>query len=354
MPDIFAEADKCNQYAVMNNGITGIKSGDIIQAFIKNVQEFGIFCSLNLGYSGFISHKKSKEYILQNNRIGDIMDVVVTKIEEDSSRVFLKLCFHDQEPHHAGYPQESMNIDYENYDEVPPEMYDHQQQYDGYQQSLSYYDQFQSHLPFEINSDFQFHSSQMSIYENQVKNFNDSSIVDQNMAMNGAEWTNRYISSHNIVSVPESRPSEYVYKEIYNSPSTMTSSFLTTNSTSSCEKPSSAGNSHNYLDPYGNENMTQNVDFNDINSVNTNMDINASPYIAKSEGIKISATSKFKLSKDSRPFIRSFNKESNKDIKSPKTSLSTKSRIFKAKSILPAKSKLSTKSTSFRINKANP
>lgn len=55
--EVFSEAMKCNDYAEINNTIQSLQSNDRIQAFIKNIQEFGIYCSLNLGITGFISHK---------------------------------------------------------------------------------------------------------------------------------------------------------------------------------------------------------------------------------------------------------------------------------------------------------
>jgi ribonuclease D len=45
LSDVFTEAMKCNDYAQINQHVQKLKNGDIIQAFIKNDQRFGVFCS---------------------------------------------------------------------------------------------------------------------------------------------------------------------------------------------------------------------------------------------------------------------------------------------------------------------
>lgn len=55
--DIFTEAMKCNDYANLNLNVKQLEAGTVIYAFVKNIQKFGIYCSLNLGITGLISHK---------------------------------------------------------------------------------------------------------------------------------------------------------------------------------------------------------------------------------------------------------------------------------------------------------
>ena len=91
LSDVFSEAMKCNEYAQINRSVQKLKNGDVIQAFVKNIQKFGIYCSLNLGITGFINHKKSRKYVLTNHKIGDIVDVCVDSIQKKNNKVLLRL-----------------------------------------------------------------------------------------------------------------------------------------------------------------------------------------------------------------------------------------------------------------------
>jgi predicted RNA-binding protein with RPS1 domain len=88
---VFTEAMKCNEYAQINTHVQKLKNGDIIQAFIKNIQRFGVFCSLNLGITGFINHKKSRKFLMMNHKIGDIVDVCVDSIQKKNNKILLRL-----------------------------------------------------------------------------------------------------------------------------------------------------------------------------------------------------------------------------------------------------------------------
>lgn len=91
LSSVFTEAMKCNEYAQINTHVQKLKNGDIIQAFIKNIQRFGVFCSLNLGITGFINHKKSRKYLMNNHKIGDIVDVCVDSIQKKNNKILLRL-----------------------------------------------------------------------------------------------------------------------------------------------------------------------------------------------------------------------------------------------------------------------
>lgn len=43
----------------------------------RNFQPVGLFCSLNLGVSGLISDQPSLDYLRENHKMGDIIEVVV-------------------------------------------------------------------------------------------------------------------------------------------------------------------------------------------------------------------------------------------------------------------------------------
>lgn len=109
--DVFAEAMKCNDYAQINQSITKLNSGDVIQAFIKNIQKFGIYWSLNLGITGFINHKTSKKYILNNYKIGDIIDVSVDRFHKKSNKVLLKAVSLSDDIDYSSNP---MDLSYQN------------------------------------------------------------------------------------------------------------------------------------------------------------------------------------------------------------------------------------------------
>ena len=120
----------------MNNEIQAIKKGDVVQAFIKNIQEFGVFCSLNIGLQGFISHKPSKNYIIENYAIGEIIEVVIMKIDEKSQRVSLKL-YESYYQGYGDYTTDDSNFEYDYYEDYP-ENYE----YNSYQEypEVNYYD----------------------------------------------------------------------------------------------------------------------------------------------------------------------------------------------------------------------
>lgn len=51
------ETAKCEKYAFINRHLKtpeDLYPGIVIQAFIKNYQEYGVYCSLNVGISGII------------------------------------------------------------------------------------------------------------------------------------------------------------------------------------------------------------------------------------------------------------------------------------------------------------
>lgn len=88
---VFDEAMKCNQYAQINPHVKKLKNGDTIHAFVKNIQTFGVYCSLNIGITGFINHKKSRKHILNNHQIGDIIEVCVDSVQKKQNKVLLKI-----------------------------------------------------------------------------------------------------------------------------------------------------------------------------------------------------------------------------------------------------------------------
>ena len=54
---IMVETNKCTKYAFINKHIQKsdeLQPGLVIQAFIKNYQKIGVYCSLNIGVSGII------------------------------------------------------------------------------------------------------------------------------------------------------------------------------------------------------------------------------------------------------------------------------------------------------------
>lgn len=170
MPDIYAEASKCNSYAIMNNDVQAIKKGDVVQAFIKNIQDFGVFCSLNIGLQGFVSHKPSKNCIIENYRIGDIIEVIIIKIDEKSQRVSLKLYESDYDQGYGEYAADESNYEYD-YQEDYPENYE----YNSYQEypEMSYYDQYSQHLEFDFKNDLQLEYTQPPAYDNGLQNYSE-------------------------------------------------------------------------------------------------------------------------------------------------------------------------------------
>ncbi|CDW90947.1 3-5 exonuclease domain containing protein [Stylonychia lemnae] len=84
--EIYEKTQLCERYAYINTNIPQrfvLKKGDQIKAFVKNFQQFGIYCSLNLGYSGYIQDDESIRYIKNKYQIGDIIELQIA--EEFSS-----------------------------------------------------------------------------------------------------------------------------------------------------------------------------------------------------------------------------------------------------------------------------
>jgi len=53
----------------------------VIQAFIKNYQEYGVYCSLNIGVSGIVREEQSVKQLRQFFDIGDIILVQVERFK---------------------------------------------------------------------------------------------------------------------------------------------------------------------------------------------------------------------------------------------------------------------------------
>ena len=89
---ILADSRKCIGYGFINRNIedvTKLSVNTYILAFIKNIQERIIFCSLNLGVSGVIKDPESIKNIMDNKKsIGEIVKVQVTGFEK-SGKVIL-------------------------------------------------------------------------------------------------------------------------------------------------------------------------------------------------------------------------------------------------------------------------
>lgn len=141
--DVFYNAMKCNDYAMINRSVEKLKNGDRIQAFVKNIQTFGTFCSLNLGITGFINHKRSKKYIMAHHQIGDVVDVFIDSIQKKNNRVLLKLAscadsnndyYDDQDVPYEGY-YDDFGINERYYAEPPINEYS-----DEYNDSYNLYD----------------------------------------------------------------------------------------------------------------------------------------------------------------------------------------------------------------------
>ena len=116
---VFDEANRCNYYAEINTDVLEYQEGDIIDAFVKNIQQFGVFCSLNLGVTGLVVHKPSKKYILENYKIGDIIEVKIEAIKEQGKKLLLVMPEFDEiQQYDAGYVEPQYNDAY--YDEFGP------------------------------------------------------------------------------------------------------------------------------------------------------------------------------------------------------------------------------------------
>jgi len=45
----------------------------------RNYQPYGVFCSLNIGVSGLVNDAASVEFLRNNNKIGDILTLIVNE-----------------------------------------------------------------------------------------------------------------------------------------------------------------------------------------------------------------------------------------------------------------------------------
>lgn len=115
LDDIFTQAQKCNEYAEINRSVKELEKGDVIHAFIKNIQSFGVYCSLNIGMTGFITHKKSKNYIFEHHKIGDIVEVAVEALLKKKNKVLLRLVDFYENTDHGEYVQESYDQYYDDF-----------------------------------------------------------------------------------------------------------------------------------------------------------------------------------------------------------------------------------------------
>ena len=92
--EILSEGAKYNIYSSVNLHIGSVESlnnGTLVRAFIKNFQKIGVFCALNLGYSGLVRHAESKAYIEAYYQIGDFMDLEVVDVNHKTCTVLLKM-----------------------------------------------------------------------------------------------------------------------------------------------------------------------------------------------------------------------------------------------------------------------
>lgn len=59
---IMRDTANCAKYAFINRHIQSVNQlseGNVIQAFIKNYQDYGVYCSLNIGVSGIVTEDNS-------------------------------------------------------------------------------------------------------------------------------------------------------------------------------------------------------------------------------------------------------------------------------------------------------
>jgi len=90
---VFAESTKFHQYSLINLHLTphDIKKTRMIKALVKNFQKIGVYCSINIGYSGLIMDPESVSYIRKFHQIGDVVDVEINEILEDSNKIILSI-----------------------------------------------------------------------------------------------------------------------------------------------------------------------------------------------------------------------------------------------------------------------
>lgn len=62
----------------------------MIQAFIKNYQEYGVFCSLNVGISGIVQEQNAITQLQTYFDIGEIIQVQVERMKSNGRHVVLK------------------------------------------------------------------------------------------------------------------------------------------------------------------------------------------------------------------------------------------------------------------------
>ena len=70
----------CAKYAFINRhlqSVSQLSEGNVIQAFIKNYVDYGVYCSLNIGVSGIVTEEHSVRQLRSYFDIGDIIQVSV-------------------------------------------------------------------------------------------------------------------------------------------------------------------------------------------------------------------------------------------------------------------------------------
>ena len=98
---IMTETKKCLEYATINRHISDpfqIEPGQEIVAFLKNFRRDVIFCSLNIGVSGVIRDKESREYLERHHSFGDLVYVTFLGFEGPKRQARLALSWVHQEP----------------------------------------------------------------------------------------------------------------------------------------------------------------------------------------------------------------------------------------------------------------
>ena len=89
---IMRDTANCPKYAFINRHIQSVNQlseGNVIQAFIKNYQDYGVYCSLNIGVSGIVMEENSVKQLKEYFEIGDIIQVSVEGFRQ-SGHVKLK------------------------------------------------------------------------------------------------------------------------------------------------------------------------------------------------------------------------------------------------------------------------
>ena len=89
---IMRDTSLCFSYSFINRQIQSVEQLQmqmVLQAFIKNYQEYGVYCSLNIGVSGIVLDELSVKQLRQFYDIGDIILVQVEGFRK-SGHVILK------------------------------------------------------------------------------------------------------------------------------------------------------------------------------------------------------------------------------------------------------------------------